>query len=126
MVSRILLIDDNELDQFINSTLLNRSELVENTISFTSAIEALKYLKDVGKEFPEVILLDIKMPEMCGFEFLAEYAKITNPLKEMCRVFMLSSSHDPVDVMRAKESPLVIDYLNKPLNLDLLEQILID
>lgn len=124
MYSKVMLIDDNDLDQFVNSTLLKKSGFVADTSGFVSAIEALEYLETVEDDFPDLILLDIKMPEMSGFEFLDRFAKIPDSRRAGCCVYMLSSSHDPVDLQKAKESPLVSGYLNKPLNPKIIEDVL--
>jgi len=124
MYSKVMLIDDNDLDQFVNSTLLKKSGFVAVTEGFVSAIKALDYLKNSEDEFPDLILLDIKMPEMSGFEFLDRFAEIPDSKRAGCCVYMLSSSHDPVDMQKAKESPHVSGYLNKPLNPTIIKNIL--
>lgn len=116
MYSKVMLIDDNDLDQFVNSTLLKKSGIVANTKGFVSAKEALDYLLTIEDEFPDLILLDIKMPEMSGFEFLDRFAEIPDSKRAGCRVYMLSSSNDLVDMQKASENPHVCGYINKPLD----------
>jgi CheY-like chemotaxis protein len=123
-VSNVLLVDDNELDQFINTTMLKNSGLVDQITSFNSALDALDYLRENTDSFPEVILLDIKMPEMNGFEFLEQFDKIDSPQKYLCCIFMLSSSHDPLDIKVAEENPYVKKYLSKPLDIEAIDKVI--
>ena len=71
-----------------------------------------------------ILLLDINMPTMSGWEFLDEFDNFSDIIKKQFRIYMLSSSVDPSDIERAKLNPLVADFIEKPLNKDALERIL--
>ena len=111
----VLLIDDNSIDNFINKKLIETTGAAEKVVVVDSGAGALDYLKTTPT-FPEVILLDVQMPGMDGFAFLEEYAKLPEEITRYCTVFMLSSSIDHRDLMRAHENPFVKRYFNKPLN----------
>ncbi len=84
------------------------------------ASEALEFLSNSThnkSSLPEIILLDINMPLMDGFEFLKEFEKLDNDIKLKCKIFMLTSSNNEQDKERAFKSEYVIGYILKPLNL---------
>ena len=122
-IKNILLIDDSEIDNFINKSVLEKANMVENIIAKTSAKEALEYLSNTENEFPNIIFLDIRMPEMDGFEFLNECENFPDELKNKCVIFMLSSSIDPNDALRAEQHKVVKKYLTKPLTQSAFENV---
>ncbi|MBK9414224.1 MAG: response regulator [Bacteroidetes bacterium] len=86
-------------------------------------------LEYIGKDFETgssdektVLLLDINMPTMTGWEFLEEFDKLSENIKMQFQIFMLSSSVDPSDIERATSNPLVTDFIEKPLNKEALER----
>ncbi len=116
--SKVLLIDDNEIDNFINermitSSLFSREVTVKN--SADAALDYLRSLQDPG-EFPEIIFLDLNMPEKDGFDFLIEFEQLPVALKEKGKIVVLSSSISPEDINRASSNIYVYKYVNKPLN----------
>jgi len=113
-----LLIDDSAFDLLIYEKLLLKSGISKSVKTFNSAREALKYLLDEGNSLPEtIILLDLQMPDMNGFEFIEEYDSLPEFLKEKIRIFMLSSTIDTRDIEKAKASLHIIDLLPKPLEI---------
>ena len=116
-----MLIDDNAIDNEVNAKLLQFSDLVESVIVKQSGINALNYLKnniDKDENLPDVILLDIYMPEMDGFGFLEEFKQLPEKITEHVTVYMLSSSQDNLDMNRAESNPYVYDVLKKPLDVN--------
>lgn len=121
-----LLIDDNEVDNFISKHVIIDSKMAEKVTVMNSAIEALEYLSTldtISIEFPDTIFLDIRMPVMDGFEFLVEYAKFSKDSISKPRIYMLTTSSDAVDINRASKIPFVKKYLNKPLDLATLQNL---
>ncbi|MDX5319774.1 MAG: response regulator [Bacteroidota bacterium] len=112
----ILLVDDNEIDLFLHEKLIRLSEICHRIDSFTTAQEALDFLEK-SEDRPDVILLDIQMPEMDGFDFLKHYELIPGLDFEKIRIFMVSSSLDFGDISKAKANPLVAEFMKKPLNM---------
>ena len=126
MSSQILmLIDDNKIDLFIHNEVIKRIPYEKTILQYVFAGDAITYLteNDISK-WPDVILLDIHMPIMNGFDFLIEYAKLPKELRDKCRVIMVSSSLDTEDLKKAKLNSEVFDYLEKPLNMEKLYKIL--
>lgn len=123
-VNEILLIDDNYIDNFINKTIVAKEGIAETITVKLSPLEALDYLANKEDKYPELILLDIKMPQMDGFEFLNEFSKLPDEQKSKCRIIMLSSSQNMQDIEAAKKNPYVLEYLVKPLNASKLNAII--
>jgi CheY-like chemotaxis protein len=122
----VLLIDDNDIDNFINERMITTNNFSSRVVVKNSGEAALEYLKEnVENEdmLPQVIFLDLNMPIMDGFGFLAEYEKLPDSIKGYSKVIVLSSSISPEDINRASTNPLVVKYVNNPLNEKYLEAI---
>ena len=116
----ILLIDDDGISNFITEKLILREQLARQVISFLSAEEALVYLNRstaaaCTANFPDIILLDLNMPAMNGWEFIEAYKNLPQPESAQCRLYMLSSAVDAKDIVQAKSISLVQDFISKPL-----------
>jgi CheY-like chemotaxis protein len=117
--SKAMIIDDSATDRYIAEYYLRKFFIAAFVIAQSSAIEALKYLKEFADnpdELPEIIFLDIRMPLMDGFEFLREYEKLPSSVLSYCNVVMVSSTIDPDDNERIKENHFIKYFINKPLN----------
>src|ERR1700743_2902784 len=104
-----LLIDDNYIDNFVTRKILEGGNFVKNITVVRSATEAIKSLAE-GTLKPDVIFLDVRMPMMSGFEFLEEYDKIDME-KDHVKIFMLSSSLDPVDMKKSTDSKYITQFI---------------
>ncbi len=123
----IMHIDDNDIDIFLTSKLLKISKITEDINSFTVAKKAVEYIQENAgdkSKLPNLILLDIQMPGMNGFDFLDEFAKFPQEVIDYIDIYMLSSTIDHNDLSRAKENPHVIKVLRKPLDVDALKEML--
>lgn len=108
---KILLVDDDETSNFLNELLIKGMDIVEEVAIASNGQEALDYLKDKNNPLPQLILLDLNMPVMDGFEFLGAFKK--NKEKDV-PIFILTSSNNYNDYERAKNFD-VAGYLIKPL-----------
>jgi CheY-like chemotaxis protein len=120
--SVVMLVDDNELDNFINKKLLENEKFAETVLVHQSAQSALEELKKSEIQ-PDIIFLDIMMPHMDGFGFLDEFGKLSDSLKNKTKIVMLSTSESFKDLNRANQSKYVYKFLNKPLNKPVLDAI---
>jgi len=118
-VENTMVIDDTTIDRFIAEQVILKTGFAGNVVSMNSATEALAYLSRNAahpKSLPQVIFLDINMPQFDGFEFLKNFDLLAPSIKENCRLAMLSSSMDPYDLERARKNKYVRHYVCKPLN----------
>lgn len=124
----VLLIDDDEINNLICTKIIKKNDFADSIETCLGAKQALNYLHDAldkktGKPLPELILLDINMPAMNGWDFLEQYEKITELNKKDIVLIMLSSSMYVDDINRAKAYDTVSDYITKPLTAAHLQQI---
>ncbi len=123
--SHILLIDDNDIDLLVNQRMVHYSRLsktVTTTNSVDSAIAFLNGCTDIS-QLPQLIMLDLNMPEKSGFDFLNEYEKLDQLIKLTCTIVIVSSSDCADDLQRAFRYHYVSNYLVKPLNIMQLDKL---
>mgnify|MGYP002626380483 CR=1 FL=1 len=114
-IETIMLIDDNRADNFYHEVVIKKADFSGELFVFQYAGDALSFLKTVEHSI-DLILLDINMPRMSGFEFLAAYHTLLTPeQRAKAIIIMLTTSLNPADEARAKAHPDVKGFLNKPL-----------
>jgi CheY-like chemotaxis protein len=126
-----MLLDDNELDNFINQKIIESNFFATNVYVNTSSKSALEFLNNLSISsteklniFPEIIFVDLNMPMMMdGFQFI-ENLKVKLPEKSApLKVVILTSSINPDDRKKATVMGLDITFLNKPLTQEMLDQL---
>jgi CheY-like chemotaxis protein len=117
-LNTITLIDDDPICHLINSRMIKIFSSVE-VESFTDPLKALSELEQrAGLEppkLPDVILLDIDMPGMNGWQFLDAFERLPNDVLERTSVMMLSSSYHNEDIETSKRYKTVRHFFSKPL-----------
>ncbi|MDB5116629.1 MAG: CheY chemotaxis protein or a CheY-like (receiver) domain [Mucilaginibacter sp.] len=115
---KLLMIDDNPLEHLIVEKMLTNNKLFPNASHSLEGRLIIEYLKthfsDV-EQLPDVIFLDLHMPEFSGWDFINNFEKIYPELKKPIDIYIASSSVNELDMQRSKEYPFVKDYLCKPL-----------
>lgn len=130
---RYLLVEDQLPDQFYTEVLIRNDQplaTVEIVGDGQQALNALMEASDLAPPdvvpAPDVILLDINMPKMDGFEFLEAFSNAVaqGELRQRPLVLMLTSSDGVADRERANRYPCVYGYLVKPIDIEALNRVL--
>lgn len=117
---RFLLIDDDHVFNFIHSKHIDKLEIEKEVVSYESPMKAFWYLCNLDiKDLPDVIFLDINMPELNGFEFLNKLIKERNEIIDRLNIFIVTSSLNPVDYETSKKYDFIKGYYNKPIDLEM-------
>ena len=113
-----VLIDDEPVTLFLNKQLFKIEGLLDKVIAFDDPEEALEFLQKQlsAGQVPQVILLDLNMPKISGWDLLEALEPYNEQLQSKCLVYLLTSSLDPSDIARAKEHPQVTELFGKPLD----------
>jgi CheY-like chemotaxis protein len=125
-MKKFILIDDEPIFNFLTKKVIEKSGIDGNIELFSSPTKALESLKEIGERDEDcdlIILLDIRMPLMSGFEFIEELLKVPNKVIEKAKIFLLTSSCEEVDYQKAYLYPQVCGFFNKPFNNELIEKI---
>ncbi len=110
----IALIDDSPADNFLHSLVIKRTGLALHIEVFEEPELALEAFRD-GTSEAELVLLDINMPGMNGWEFLDEYNRLPPDRKQAEIVVMLTTSPNPADRERAEQLGILKGFCEKPL-----------
>lgn len=116
-----LLVEDNLIDQFVTKKLLKKGLNISPLFIANNGKEAINWLLKNPIQNSLVILLDIQMPVMNGFEFLDEFSRLTDEIKDKIEIFVLSSTLDTDEIKKAKENKYVSNFWNKPFLLETLQ-----
>jgi CheY-like chemotaxis protein len=112
-----MLIDDSDVDLLYGRLMIERAGVAQELLTLECGADALQYLRRPEGHDVDVILLDINMPGMNGFDFLKQYQQLTDEEKARAVVVMLTSSPDPSDRSAAFRYDCVKGYVTKPLTL---------
>ena len=115
----IWVVDDDPIYQIIVNKIIKKSELFSSVSSFKNgkdAIDALKNALKNNERLPDIILLDINMPIMDGWEFMEEKLLLKPLIKDPVQIYIVSSSIALEDKNKAKNYSEIIAYLSKPIN----------
>jgi CheY-like chemotaxis protein len=124
IIDTIILVDDDMSTNFLNKLIINDREIAKKIINLNNGEELLNFLNDSYNKIPDAILIDINMPVMDGWEFLDIIEKQKNLDLSKCKIIILTASQNPDDLEKAKKYTSVNGFLNKPLDCDLLIQII--
>lgn len=117
-INNMTLIDDDEVFVFLTKKAIERTHLVELIRVFSNGLDAIDFLRENSNNedaLPEIILLDLSMPIMDGWQFLDQFSKLAPKIDKKIIIYLCSSSISPNDIQLAKKNSLVTDYVIKPI-----------
>ncbi len=116
LVEKTVLIDDSDIDLFIQRRFLEVYNFSSELLLYKSAEEALDWLKNInGEGAPDIIFLDLNMPEIDGFSFLKNFKDLPDKIKLKSKIVVLTSSNSSKDREQAFSFKNVIQFITKPL-----------
>jgi CheY-like chemotaxis protein len=129
-INSVLLVDDNPLTNIFNKKILEKNTVVQEIVTVNDGTEAIEYLTlsgnftDSSRMYhpPDLIMLDLTMPGMDGWDFLDEYSRIKSLKKTV--IIILTSSPNPEDERKARAYHDVDDFYVKPITAEKLEKIM--
>jgi CheY-like chemotaxis protein len=119
----LLIIDDDSICRFLNTRVAQTSGIFKKIRSVHNgkdALEVFEQTREDSSEAPDVILLDLNMPLMNGFDFIQALQDSSYPNKERLSIVILTSSDNSVDIQRARTCG-IDHYLQKPLTVNELQ-----
>lgn len=130
MIRKVLCVDDDSISLTISQLLLKRTGFAVEVVTAIDGSDALEYFDNLFANYPNpnenapgLILLDINMPVMNGWEFLQAYVPLYAEKLPRTRIVILSSTIDPEDFALAKQYPVVVQFISKPLSIENLEEL---
>lgn len=121
------IIDDDSIYVNLIKKIIETKKLCDNLLVFNDGKDGIDYfealIKNLDHNIPDVILLDLNMPVMDGWEFIERFTTIRNKFKKTITLYVVSSSINKTDVDKAKSLSSVENYLIKPVVIDELEAI---
>ena len=112
------IIDDDEITIYLADNIMKKVDFCEKVEKFTNGMDAINRLKfalELNENVPDVILFDLNMPGMDGWEFIEEYKKLNTNRSNPAQIVMLTTSPNPDDEQKAKQINEVIAFKRKPL-----------
>ncbi|MGV3705821.1 MAG: response regulator [Arcticibacter sp.] len=123
---KVFIIDDDVIHQRIAQIMIEKHHTYDSISSYTEASKALTFLQEnisSLSELPDVILLDLNMPVMDGWDFLEEFKTFESKLAKKINIYIVSSSVDENDKVRAATFSSVKGFVSKPLSPIILKEL---
>jgi CheY-like chemotaxis protein len=122
---KLVVIDDNPIDHYIMQRLLHNNYNCEQATYTYDGRLVLDYLEQNkgGGKSPDLIFLDLDMPELSGWEFLDELETYNRKAEKPVQVYIMSSSIRSADVFHSKQYACVNSFMTKPLSKELVNKV---
>lgn len=130
MLQKIICIDDDPIALLLSKLVISKSNFASKVVTLANGQEGMNYLEKeqtiaehkTGQ--PLLILLDLNMPVMDGWEFLEQFSQRLQQQYQDVKIILLSSSIDPNDIKKSKQFEMVLDFFPKPLTREMMDTIL--
>ena len=122
----LLVIDDDDINIFIIKKIVEKTGFDINMVAKSNGLQAIDYIKETiaaNKPLPHLVLIDINMPVMNGWEFVEAYQTLN--IQEAVDLYILSSSVYENDIEKTKSYPSVKGFISKPLSIERLKELII-
>jgi CheY-like chemotaxis protein len=132
MINKILCVDDDPITLMLCKKVIEKVSFAREIITAKNGEEALSYFENKhleikngnNPEYPTIVLLDLNMPVMNGWEFLDAYlSNEFNKIFPDTKILILSSTIDPNDMEKSKTYPMVFEFLSKPITVEMMENL---
>lgn len=125
----ICIIDDDKIYTYGVSKIIKTHLPGNDIMSFENgrkALEAIKKMEQNNDDLPDLILLDIDMPEMNGWDFLNEFQTVRDKVNKEIQIFVISSRIDKrnQELYRIEWNQKVDDFIQKPVEIEALKNLL--
>lgn len=123
----VLCINDSSINLFVQKRLLLQAGITDNVITASDGQEALDYysrFKETdNNDYPRLVLLDIHMPRVDGWQFLDKFSELYLPFFKDTRVIINSFTVDENEINKAKDYPVIMDFVTSQLTTDYLKNL---
>lgn len=120
----VLVIDDSEEDRFFTGRTIKKVRPGIEVHEFSYAEDAIGFLRSPERPNFDMLLVDINMPRMDGFEFADAFLALYPELRGHATIYITSSSLNPADQVRAEDHPGIAGFVEKPLTFERIDEIL--
>ena len=124
-MKRVFLVDDDEIINHVHSMVISRIDPSVEITLFKSGSHFINSISETNSfHFPEIVFLDIRMPEMSGFDVLDTLTNEHSSKLSNTSIYVLSSTLDERDLAKAISYPIVTKFMSKPLTFEIVSELL--
>lgn len=122
-----MIVDDDDVFVFLTKKAIDKTTFFKEILVFNNGLDSIEYIKENVKNpdlLPEVILLDLSMPIMDGWQFLEEYSEFKSEIGKPIVIYIVTSSISPEDLKKARSIAEVSDFIVKPITHEKLAEVI--